>query len=349
MGDSPARRKAVSRTAFPLTPPDHLGGGVMKFKFVDQIEKEIVDHILDCVEKARWNGLALTRPNWLFQTRLAETQAELNRLEQYTPVRKDDFEEQHTRVSQLYLLLENLDKARMEAKLEVANIPDGVDLSCLPHISKVISEKTEDASCEEFIKSLKISYEDDLQVKIQEPRKKPVFVNQKQLKFRKKVWEDFTGILQNPKYTYYVGESESKEYSKNQKRLGEMNTKLINFFNKEFPVNFPDKFELYEKCHGERPGIYRFKFQITDNINESLNTEKANLMNKIEEYSRTLKKIPSSEIVQHRQLLHKLLPLLKTAHENELLTEDEARDLIRPQEEVIYDHFENAEDLKSAQ
>jgi hypothetical protein len=131
---------------------------------------------------------------------------------------------------------------------------------------------------EDFVRKLRIFYESDLEIKIQLPGKPAVSYNQGALGFHRsngKVWNDFLLILQKPDDpTYdcgrahglaYVDKSKlqrKQSYDVGQKRLAAMNAKLIAFFIKEYGIQFPKDYKIYEHLPNDPPGIYRFKFLV---------------------------------------------------------------------------------------
>jgi hypothetical protein len=145
------------------------------------------------------------------------------------------------------------------------------DILSVPHQDKITETDAED-----FIKNLRVSYESDSEVKIQEPNRIGKFFNHGSLGFssnQTKQWKAFINVLQDPPHIYELGPAHQStdalrkkirkpEYGRRQKRLRIINKKLIIFFNQEYKAQLPEDFKLYYPCKEEGPGKYRFKFQI---------------------------------------------------------------------------------------
>jgi hypothetical protein len=121
-----------------------------------------------------------------------------------------------------------------------------------------------------------VSYESDSGVKIQEPKRKGEIYNHVSLGFSSNKtlqWKAFINVLQDPSHIYELGPANTysdtfkkkmpvREYGRRQKRLGAINKKLINFFNKEYEAQLPATFQLYELCKEEGKGKYKFIFKV---------------------------------------------------------------------------------------
>jgi hypothetical protein len=140
------------------------------------------------------------------------------------------------------------------------------------------SPKVNELDPEDFVRKLRVFYESDFEIKIQLPRKPPLSYNQAALGFHRsngKVWNDFLMILQKPDDpTYQCGIAHGRAYADKsklqrkkgydvgQKRLAAMNKKLIAFFTKEYEIQFPKGYKIYEHLPNDGSGIYRFKFHV---------------------------------------------------------------------------------------
>lgn len=133
---------------------------------------------------------------------------------------------------------------------------------------------------EKFISTLRLTYEDDSTIKIQEFGKQARMHTCQSLKFRNnetKEWKALLEIIRQPLHTYWLGPAyytdkstntkvRSKDYDCKRKLLDNINQKLIKFLNKEFSTNIPDNFKLYELCHSEASGTYKFNFLFGDEV-----------------------------------------------------------------------------------
>jgi hypothetical protein len=137
-----------------------------------------------------------------------------------------------------------------------------------------VVEKPVEMEAEDFVRKLKVFYESNSEIKIQLPGKTAIAYNHAVLGFRDsggQVWSNFLSILEDPDNpTYYTGTAygdkakmqRKKSYDVARKRLEAMNNKLIAFFKKEYGIQFPKKYKLYEQFPSDGPGIYRFKFRV---------------------------------------------------------------------------------------
>ncbi|OEU66546.1 MAG: hypothetical protein BA863_19500 [Desulfovibrio sp. S3730MH75] len=121
-----------------------------------------------------------------------------------------------------------------------------------------------------FIRELTVIPESDLEIKIKQPRKKLQTYNHERLEFRDNTtteWTTFLGILDNSgSYTIgQAGKSDTdmrKEYDKNLSYLRAIDKKLKTAFRKEFSLQFPVEYHLYELFKTEGHGVYKFKFRV---------------------------------------------------------------------------------------
>jgi len=201
---------------------------------------------------------------------------------------------------------------------------------------------------------LRISVESDLEIKIQEPKKKAEALDYKDLGFRNETttaWTTFLEFLKDPSHTYNIGPASISSagikkrvlsYDSKRKLLEEINKKLIAFFNKNYPVRIAEDFKVYERCRAERAGTYRFKFRVVDvepvgDGKKSRTLEK--LQSLMEEYKR-------SDTEQQKRIMAEITPLAADALTNEWVTREEIEYMLRPNEEIKYDPFENEEDVE---
>lgn len=121
-----------------------------------------------------------------------------------------------------------------------------------------------------FIRELTVTPESDLEIKIKQPRKRPKTYNHEGLEFRDNMaeeWMTFLRILNNSG-SYTVGQAGTtgtamrKEYDRKLSYLRAIDKKLKHAFQKDFSLQLPDKYHLYELFKEEGHGVYKFKFRV---------------------------------------------------------------------------------------
>jgi hypothetical protein len=139
-------------------------------------------------------------------------------------------------------------------------------------------------TCGEFVRGLRFFYENDNEVKIQEPGKKPKIYDYDRMGFSSVEadgWKYFVRIIRGPDHYCKYGPSKTgnqkvKAYDAKRSRLTEINKKLVRFFAKEYDLEIPQGFKTFERAIEEGPGVQKFKFQIENRVKKS----------KYEEYSK---------------------------------------------------------------
>lgn len=186
---------------------------------------------------------------------------------------------------------------------------------------------------EDFIRNLIVFNENDSEIKIQRSGKPAKEVISTSLGFRNEKtlgWKTFLEILQKKDHSYSVGIAHTKEYDQNRKMLNQIDTKLINFFSKEFSIQFPKGYHLYELDRSEKPGTYRFKFQIKDNVFEQKIGSKydglsdGKLLSEIKRLSEEFRRNNSNS-----KVWDDLSELAMLAKGRRILTEKELEDMIQ--------------------
>lgn len=219
---------------------------------------------------------------------------------------------------------------------------------------------------ESFIRELRVSYENDSEIKIQLPGKTAVTYNCKNLGFRDgqtKTWKTFISILQEPVKTYNIGPATQtsanirqriRSYDANLKILKEIDKKLREFLNNTYSLSLPRDFKLYERCPEEKTGTYRFKFQVGEAstgvtvTNEYENHKKSQLIAEMKDLTeRWHKKRKAGREAEASKIGTKIALAAKVAKEKGWLSEDEIREMLEPdtkKEKEVYDPYENVED-----
>lgn len=109
------------------------------------------------------------------------------------------------------------------------------------------------------IKNLTIRYENDTQITMQQKNKAKIPVALENLQFKGVgvTWNNFLKVLQDPPLHYWrCPEGADK------KQIKVISDRLIEWISKNFNINFPDKYRLYEIDRTKEPGTYSFKFKI---------------------------------------------------------------------------------------
>jgi len=155
-----------------------------------------------------------------------------------------------------------------------------------------------------FIRSLKVCYVSDTEISIKGGGKNAKIYEKKELGFKKnnsKTWVAFIQILTSQDHFYRVGKARGakkerkQSYDVGQKTLFEISRKMVSFFNKTYQIQLLEKYKVYELVprKQEKPGTYRFKFQITKDGNadrEGLEElSRGQLLSKIETLSEQCK------------------------------------------------------------
>jgi hypothetical protein len=230
---------------------------------------------------------------------------------------------------------------------------------------KDISETGQRIDYESFIKDLKIRWEDNSEIKIQEPGKAAIPQNCEALGFRNKEtkeWITFREILQDPDHIYNVGKASTyekaldkkipqKSYYSKQKLLKNISSKLVAFLNKEFDLEIPPNYRIYERCSDREAGFYRLKVKIVD--------EKTNADKKAAKYSRLSKDkliermnelAAEYRINNNNKSLEEISNIAIILEQKGWMNKTEIAELITlhtQSEEVKFDPFENKESSES--
>ncbi len=141
---------------------------------------------------------------------------------------------------------------------------------------------------EEFVRSLTFSIESDHEIGIKVPGKPKITPNRESLGFGRQTqkknvrWDALRGIFDSLEHHYCVSETKktikdtdlntnhrvrNQEADRERKTLSAIDKKLVAFLHKEFDVNFPDQFKMFESVPN-RPRRYRPKFKIVRSEHE---------------------------------------------------------------------------------
>jgi hypothetical protein len=198
---------------------------------------------------------------------------------------------------------------------------------------------------EAFIRSLRVWFQSDSEIKIQVPERPAKIYNYDSLGFRDektKSWRTFLDILQDPDHSYNIGPAHKisgddkqrvKNYSNQLKRLDQINIKLGKFISKTYNRQMPKDFKIYERLKAEKPGTYGFKFQIGINTADEKIESRYDLFSKdqlrsglksLSDESDKYKKDPNNPEVKDD-----LMDAATVARKRGALTEDELRNMIK--------------------
>jgi hypothetical protein len=213
------------------------------------------------------------------------------------------------------------------------------------------------ADYDKFVRSLRVSYENEEQIKIQRFGQTSLPYTYVDFGFKRpgKAWRIFLEILQNQGHFYNTGpayygtKQRNKHYDSSLGLLKELNKKWINFIDKTFSLGAPEGFRIYEKREGEKPGTYAFKFQIGDSTPQNKYDQYSNEQ-LISEIKNLRKKRRGSSLDQIE--MDKAKDILTIAHKRGLKSEEEIKTIIREltesykgEESIEFDPYENKEDV----
>lgn len=139
-----------------------------------------------------------------------------------------------------------------------------------------VAQKIPLVDADTFIRSLRIYYVTDQEIKIGTDGRSKVLYTREALGFKKapKAWRELLKILKSSHHLYYTGTAHGADrqrrttYDVNQKTLRLINDKILSFLNNTYPIQLPKGFKIYEHPVSERPGTYKFKFIIINNAEE---------------------------------------------------------------------------------
>jgi len=221
-------------------------------------------------------------------------------------------------------------------------------------------DKNREHSVKDFIKNLRVQYENNNEIKIQETGKGPQAVTYQTMLFRNnqtKAWRAFIRILQVPPHTYSLGpahqhvngkRSRVKDYDRRLKRLSEIDRKLKFYLNQHFKARIPENYKLYEKCETEKSGTYKFKFQVVldDTIKSNSKSKYENfpedkLANMLSEMADENKK--ALDPIHSAAKMTEIAKILISKHK---YTKSDIIELCGlEKEDIRYVEYENVEDL----
>ncbi len=124
---------------------------------------------------------------------------------------------------------------------------------------------------EAFVRNLRVWLENDSEINVQEePGRKAVSYTFESIGLGRKSREFLLLIFEDPEHFCRISGSRdhnrqpSKLYHAHQQMLKAISQKFIIFFEKTFQRKSPQNFKCYEMVKSEKPGTYRFKFQMVD-------------------------------------------------------------------------------------
>jgi hypothetical protein len=134
--------------------------------------------------------------------------------------------------------------------------------------------KEQEADIDEIIRTLRITYESDNEIKIQVPNKKAKNEACDILGFRDNqtlTWKTLLEILEVPDHIYDVGPAHifssglklrRSDYDKRVKCLKRISDKLINYLRKSHSLKIPDNYKLFEPAKSLGKGIFKPVFKV---------------------------------------------------------------------------------------
>lgn len=127
-----------------------------------------------------------------------------------------------------------------------------------------------ESEAEKFVSNLRVQYENDYEITIQEPKRQARNYNHHSLgciRNDTKEWEALICLLEGSDHLFRTDKPRFRtrkpgKPTANIKILNEIDSKLKLFFNKEFGVRLPDSFRTFDHVPAEGTGAYRFKFKV---------------------------------------------------------------------------------------
>ena len=212
-----------------------------------------------------------------------------------------------------------------------------------PKVNEVLSSQSsgiteQETWCEDFIRSLRVYFENKDEVKIQERGKEPKTFDYQNLGFNTKrkdsEWARFICVIEGPEHFYKYGPATNTNvYDKNRSKLKEIDIKLVKFLKKEYQLEVPKGSKTYEKAIKEGPGVYRFKFQVGKKVEEAKyqNYAKKDLLGEIHLLNKRMNRIDrnnaSSEQL-YANTFDSLSAAAMQAHKNQWLDEEEMLEIL---------------------
>lgn len=184
---------------------------------------------------------------------------------------------------------------------------------------------------ENFVRKLRISCQSDSEIKIQAPGRLGKTYSCSSLGFRDEKtqeWKTLLDILQDPDHLYNIGQAYKssggdkqrvKHYDNQLKRLNQISIKLSRFISKTYNRQMPKDFKIYEHHKSEKPGTYRFKFQVADDSLKNKYNRYSNeqLLSEIEAFQEKNKQQPLDQIEKD-----KVNDLLTIANQRRLISKE---------------------------
>lgn len=178
---------------------------------------------------------------------------------------------------------------------------------------------------ENLIKNITLYKESDNEIKIQQKGRPHKIINL-HARLGKRQKRLLMDVLDDPYHFFCVRSSiKRKQYDRERNLLKQVNRKLVDLFNKEFQINLPNDFKLYELVKSEQAGTYKFKFRIITDSEpfetrfEQMSEEK--LLSEINKLGKTYHKSTNHD--EKREIQGKHTDALIIAEKKSYLTKDE--------------------------
>lgn len=216
-------------------------------------------------------------------------------------------------------------------------------------------EKKSNEDFEKFIRNLELRFESDDQISIKETGKIAKSFTCQSLGFRDNStiqWSDFIAILEKPPHTYSTGPAHinnlrSKTYDSKQKIIREISNKFIKFLNRQFGIEIPKNYKLFESCPAEKPGTYRLKFKVGFDYGHDRSYYETHFgsLSKTELIDQICMLYEEYQNSNDEEIMEKLKCAMIIADTKHNISKSELLELIKPEEEKhVFDPYENQED-----
>ena len=195
---------------------------------------------------------------------------------QYSPCKWENFDSPINENKAIQLTRRFHNFIYLKTDVEKLKNSEKVVPSSVPSQASDVAEQHQGDPCEDFVRRLKFSYENDNEITIQVPGREPLICDHGRMGFKggKDEWKHFIRVIKGQEHYYKYGPSKTgnqtvKAYDANRSRLTEINKKLVQFLAKEYDVEIPQGFKTFERAIEEGPGVQKFKFRIENRVKKS--------------------------------------------------------------------------------
>ncbi len=216
----------------------------------------------------------------------------------------------------------------------------------------VLYESKESPPADEFIKSLKIEVENNSEITIRTPGRAAKTYHCTAMGFKNErvnTWWLLLDTLRKPPHIIELPKGHKREYEKKWKTLNRLNEKLIQFFQKEYNINFPKNYKIHKRYSLEEYHSFILKFKPpvfkTRVMRGYQGMSKEELIQEIQYLAENRRKSKADE--KRSQINERLTEALKVAVDKGYVTKEWVKeDLLESMkdiEESVLEEFEEAQ------